>query len=45
MIWQYNVFVSCADSLVFNLQLIHDGYLPCWFSEHDTDAYIAQRLC
>jgi len=36
--------VSCVDSLVFNLQFIHDGYLPRWFSEHDPDAYVAQRL-
>lgn len=34
----------CVDSLVFNLQLIHDGDLPRRFGQHDLNAYIAQRL-
>ena len=41
---QCNISVSCADSLVFNLQFIHDGYLPRRFSEHDLNAHVAQRL-
>jgi len=40
-----NVFICIVDPLVFNLQFIYDGYLPCWPSQHDPNANIAQRLC
>ena len=40
----YGVLLPCVDSLVFNLQFFHDGHLPRRLSEHDLNAYAAQRL-
>jgi len=33
-----------VDSLVFHLQLIHDGDIPRWSCEHDSDEDSSQRL-
>ena len=36
--------LSYVDSLVFDLQFIHDGDIPRRSSEHDINAYVAQGL-
>ena len=33
------------DPLVFNIQLFHDGYLPCWPCIHDSDENSEKGLC
>ena len=37
--------VSPLDSLVFNLQLLHDGHLPGGPGQHDPDEDPSQGLC
>lgn len=34
-----------SDSLVLNLQLVHDGDIPDRAGFNDSDAHPAQRLC
>lgn len=38
-------FFSSLDSLVFHLQLLHDGYLLGWPGVHDPDENAKKRLC